>query len=88
GVPLQNDIFIKDITEYLSLTPGDYKRKFQNSPVFRAKRSGFIRNILIYLVNTNMTDTALPQILKLAEDDDPFVRQYARWSLDKLRIEN
>jgi epoxyqueuosine reductase len=84
GVPLQNDIFTDDITEYLSLTPGDYKRKFQNSPVFRAKRSGFIRNILIFMINTNKID-AMPQIIKLTTDDDPLVQQYAKWALDRIK---
>lgn len=84
GVPLQNDIFTDDITEYLSLTPGDYKRKFQNSPVFRAKRSGFIRNILIFMINTNRID-AISQIIKLTADDDPLVKQYAKWALERIK---
>ncbi len=84
GIPLlPDDIFADDITEYLSLSPGDYKRRFQNSSIFRAKRSGFIRNILIYLMNTNRVD-ALPAINKLTEDDDPFVRQCAKLAIEKI----
>ncbi len=84
GLPLQQNIFTCDITTYLSITPENFKTRFRNSPVTRAKRSGFLRNLLILLANTHRTDT-LAEIMKLTEDDDPLVRQYAKWAAGKLQ---
>lgn len=83
GLPLLDDIFAADITDYLSITPEDFKVKFKTSPISRAKRDGFLRNLLIYLVNNKRTDT-LNEIIKLTDDADLLVKQFAIWAAEKL----
>jgi epoxyqueuosine reductase len=58
--------------------------KFGNSPINRIKRSGFLRNYAIALGNSSSND-AIPDLIILINDDDPFVRIYSAWALGKIK---
>ena len=70
---------------YLSqLTLNDFRNLFKNSPVKRAKRKGFIRNVMVAIGNSGNRDL-VPYVVQTLEDEDPLVRAHAAWALWKLQ---
>ena len=43
-----------DLIAELSLTPQEFNRKFKDSPVKRAKRKGYLRNVAVALGNSGI----------------------------------
>jgi len=78
GVPLPN------LQETLSLSPGDFNRRFKDSPVRRAKRRGLLRNAVVVLGNQG-DPQALPKLLQsLLRDPEPIVRVHAAWAIGQI----
>jgi epoxyqueuosine reductase len=72
-----------DLIAELSLTPQDFNRKFKDSPVKRAKRKGYLRNVAVALGNSgNATISAALDADKF--DDDPLIVEHLRWAMDKI----
>ncbi len=69
-----------DLVAELRLSPQEFNRKFKGSPVKRAKRRGYLRNVAVALGNSH--SPAARQALRAAlEDPEPLVREHARWAL-------
>jgi epoxyqueuosine reductase len=73
-----------DLVADLSLTPQGFSRKFKDSPVQRAKRRGYLRNVSVALGNIRET-AAAPALERLVEEPEPLVSQHARWALEQIR---
>ncbi|MBU4224474.1 MAG: tRNA epoxyqueuosine(34) reductase QueG [Chloroflexi bacterium] len=73
-----------DLAAELSLTPEAFSRKFKNSPVKRAKRGGYLRNVAVALGNAG-DPAAAPALEQALHDPDPLVRSHAAWALERIR---
>ena len=49
----------------------------------RAKRRGYLRNLAVAIGNTGNEDD-LPLIEQAMQDDDPLVREHAKWAKGRL----
>lgn len=68
----------------LELTPEEFNCKFKGSPVKRAKRRGYLRNVAVSLGNTG-NPAAVPALARsLREDPEPLVRGHAAWALGQI----
>jgi epoxyqueuosine reductase len=65
------------------LTPREFRRRFRGSPILRARRGGFVRNVVIALGNSGAPEAVEPLAEALA-DADPLVRLHAAWALGRL----
>ncbi len=73
-----------DLICELGLTPQEFKRKFKDSPVQRARRRGYLRNVAVALGNA-ADPMAIPALQKaLQEEAEPLVREHARWALEQI----
>ena len=72
-----------ELIQELALTPDEFNHKFKNSPIKRAKRRGYLRNITIALGNSK-DPQAIPYLLNTLQDPEPMVREHAAWALDRL----
>jgi epoxyqueuosine reductase len=80
----RHDILSVNLIEELALTPEAFNKKFKGSPVKRAKRRGYLRNVVVALGNSE-DSTAVPALTKsLLEDPEPLVRQHAAWALGQI----
>jgi epoxyqueuosine reductase len=71
------------LDELAGLDPEAFRARFRKSPIKRAKRRGLLRNVAVALGNSG--DPAQRPILdRLAEDEDPLVREHALWALQRL----
>lgn len=77
----RTDVRNPDLMVELSLSPEEFNRKFRGSPVKRAKRRGYLRNVAIALGNLKSA-TAVPKLGEvLGNEPEPLVRQHAAWAL-------
>ncbi len=68
----------------MALTPEEFRHKFKGSPVLRAKRRGYLRNVAVALGNAGRPE-AVPSLSEaLLQDAEALVRAHAAWALGRL----
>jgi epoxyqueuosine reductase len=73
-----------DLVAELALTPQAFNRKFKGSPLKRAKRRGYLRNVAVALGNRR-DPRAVPALAQsLAGDPEALVRSHAAWALGQI----
>lgn len=72
-----------DLAVELTLTPHEFNRKFKDSPLKRAKRRGYLRNLAVAAGNSSRPEL-LPALMQASEDSDVLVREHAQWAIDQL----
>jgi epoxyqueuosine reductase len=75
------------LTEELDLTPQAFNQRFKRSPIKRAKRRGYLRNVAVALGNTGDRH-ALPVLQNALTDEEPMVREHAQWAIDQIEKSN
>jgi len=68
--------------EDLTLTSVEFNQRFKKSPIKRAKRRGYLRNLAIAIGN-NGDKTDIPILEKASQDDDPMIKEHAKWAMAK-----
>ena len=80
----RRDVPAPDLVRELTLTPKDFNYKFKDSPVQRARRRGYLRNVAVALGNQR-SPAAIPGLVNaLLGDPEPLVRQHAAWALGQI----
>jgi epoxyqueuosine reductase len=72
-----------ELTAFLSLTESEFRRRFRGSPILRAKRRGFLRNVAVALGNLKNAQ-AVPALRRALDDEEPLVRGHAAWALGQI----
>ena len=67
----------------IGMTQQEFSRRFKGSPIKRAKRRGFLRNVLVAIGNWG-APRAVPALKDALTDDEPLVRSHAAWALGKI----
>jgi epoxyqueuosine reductase len=72
----------------LTLTSVEFNQRFKNSPIKRAKRCGYLRNVAVSIGNIG-SETDLPILEQAihATRDEPMIREHAKWALEKIKNE-
>lgn len=73
-----------DLTSALSLSPQEFNKQFKDSPIQRARRRGYLRNVSVALGNTK-NPAAVPALEGAAQEEDPLIGIHARWALKEIR---
>jgi epoxyqueuosine reductase len=78
---------ILNLPAELKLTPAEFNQRFQGTPVKRARRRGYLRNVTVALGNSHdpVAIPALSQIL--LHDPEPLVRAHAAWAIGQIQGE-
>jgi len=72
-----------DLMELMGMTEEEFGERFSGSPVKRAKRRGFLRNVALALGNWGSVQ-AVPVLARAVEDDEALVRGHAAWALGRI----
>ncbi len=75
--------FAPTLLSLIGMTQEEFSRRFKGSPIKRAKRRGFLRNVLIAIGNWG-EQRAVPALKKALTDDEPLVRSHAAWALGQI----
>jgi len=76
-------LYAPQLIPLLSLTEEEFRRRFRGSPILRAKRRGFLRNVAVALGNLKSRE-AVPALIRALENDDPLVRRHVAWALGQI----
>lgn len=71
------------LKELLTLTPDEYEKKFQGTPVRRSRYEGFIRNVIIAAGNSGEKELK-PILEKLLKNGIDLWVPHIEWALDRL----
>jgi epoxyqueuosine reductase len=74
---------LASLTGELSISPQEFNQRFKGSPVKRAKRRGYLRNVAIALGNSGDL-IALPVLQKALKDEEPMVREHTQWAIEAI----
>lgn len=77
------DLEQPDLLELLALDEAGFKRRFDGTPILRAKRRGLLRNVCVALGNTG-DERALPALHRAAADAEPLIAEHARWAISRI----
>jgi epoxyqueuosine reductase len=72
------------LVEMLSWTEQQFADYVRGTPLYRLKRTRFLRNVCVVLGNRGDV-SALPVLERAALDSDPLVREHAVWAATRLR---
>jgi epoxyqueuosine reductase len=73
----------RSLEEEVSISSQEFNRRFKGSPVRRAKRRGYLRNVAVALGNTGNL-RVLPVLQNANNDEEELVREHARWAIEKI----
>ena len=72
-----------DLVSELSLTAREFNQKYKTSPILRARRGGYLRNVSVVLGNQKDPASITP-LEKASRDEDARIMVHARWALDQI----
>ncbi len=75
--------YAPELIPLLSLGEEEFRRRFRGSPILRAKRRGFLRNVAVALGNLKSHE-AVPALIRALQDDEPLVRCHVAWALGQI----
>jgi epoxyqueuosine reductase len=73
-----------DLQAELALAPQEFNRKFKGSPLKRAKRRGYLRNVALALGNRGRAEAVASLERALLLDVEPLVRAHAAFALGQI----
>ena len=76
-------LYTPELVPLLSLSEEEFRRRFRGSPLLRAKRRGFLRNVAVALGNLKSPE-AVPALIQALEDQEPLVRGHVAWALGQI----
>jgi epoxyqueuosine reductase len=76
-------LYAPDLISLLSIDQEEFRRRFRGSPILRAKRRGFLRNVAVALGNSAGPE-AVPALANALNDDEPLVRGHVAWALGRI----
>ncbi|MBK9603578.1 MAG: tRNA epoxyqueuosine(34) reductase QueG [Anaerolineales bacterium] len=74
------------LTSDLLLTSVEFNQRFKKSPIKRAKRRGYLRNLAV-AVGNNGNENDLPVLEQAAQDEEPMIREHAKWAVQKINAD-
>lgn len=79
--------FDGDPSEFLSLSDDEFLARFEGSPVRRAGRNGFLRNVCVALGNRR-DPSLVPPLARAIRDASALVRSHAAWALGRIATDD
>jgi len=82
----RGDAEARSLAGFMTMNDDDWDVFSRGSPIRRARRAGFLRNVAVALGNTRSVD-AVPALACALDDDEPLVRGHAAWALGRIGTE-
>ena len=81
---LKPSIPLPILTDDLTLTSSEFNQRFKRSPIKRAKRRGYLRNIAV-AVGNNKNKKDVPTLEKAMQDEETLVNIHAKWAIKIIK---
>lgn len=76
-------LYAPELVPLLALTEEEFRRRFKGSPILRAKRRGFLRNVAVALGNLKSHE-AVPALVQALQNEEALVRRHVAWALGQI----
>ncbi len=73
-----------ELIPLLELTEAQFRARFRGSPILRAKRRGYLRNVCVALGNARRPEAVPALVQAVTSDPEPLVRSHAAWALGRI----
>lgn len=73
-----------DLLSELNLPVVEFNRRFRHSPIRRARRGGYLRNLIVASGNLHLPEAVEPLARILESDPEALVRAHAAWALGQV----
>jgi epoxyqueuosine reductase len=77
------DLLAVDPLEIMTLSEEEFRRRFRDTALWRARRRGLLRNAALLLGN-RADPAALPALRQALDDPEAVVREAARWAIERI----
>jgi epoxyqueuosine reductase len=77
------DVVAPKLLELIALDDEAFRERFRGSPIKRARRRGFLRNVAVALGNWG-DPVAVPALTRALHDHEPLIRGHAAWALGQI----
>lgn len=74
------------LVQLMTMSEAEWDAYSRGSPIRRARRAGFLRNVAVALGNWGSAE-AVPALVQALEDPEPLVRGHAAWALGRIGSE-
>jgi epoxyqueuosine reductase len=71
------------LLDLISLSDDEFRARFRQTPIWRAKRRGLLRNVAVALGNWG-DPQAIPALRRALTDHEPIIREHAAWALAQI----
>ena len=78
------ELAFPDLLREIQITADEFKLKYQNTPILRAKHRGYLRNIVVALGNSGDENAAAPLEDIVVHHPDAMIRAHACWALGQI----
>ena len=78
---------VPKLLSLMNMTQEQFNKRFKDSPIKRAKRNGFLRNVAVALGNWK-NQSAVPALKVALNDDEPLLRGHAAWALGQINAKS
>lgn len=78
------DLTTLDLIELLQLDDVGFQSRFDGTPMLRAKRRGFLRNVCVALGNMG-DETSFAALRTASTDPDTLIAEHARWAIGRIK---
>ena len=75
--------YMPDLIPLVRITTEEFNARFCGSPIRRAKRDGFVRNVVVALGNSHRAEAAFA-LADAIKDQSALVRAHAAWALGQI----
>lgn len=75
------------LTDDLTLTPSAFNQRFKRSPIQRAKRRGYLRNLAVAAGN-RASAKDIPILEQSAQDEETLIKNHAEWAVNKIKYKS
>jgi epoxyqueuosine reductase len=79
-----NGVQPPELIEHINLSTTSFNQKFKSSPIKRAKRRGYLRNVAVGLGNS-LNQDAIPGLINALDDPEHLIREHAAWALEQIK---
>ena len=76
-------LYAPQLIPLLAITAEEFRQRFHGSPILRAKRRGFLRNVAVALGNSGSVE-AVPALIYALDDKEPLIRGHVAWALGQI----
>ncbi len=71
------------LLDLISLNDDEFRTRFRQTPLWRVKRRGLLRNVAVALGNWG-NPQAVPALRRALDDPEPLIREHAAWALAQI----